>query len=430
MTARRVFALALGAYLALSVWLVWRSAVLQPYSDMFEWVDAYYRWRADGDLLGYLLAPHNLHRLAWTRGVLALDVQAFGANGYLFVAVGAACMAALALLMAREAAKAAGPGLALAGGGLAAMLTLMAGNLLDASIHINTPYAHGLVFAVAALALAEPSRPGAANWGPRLAALACLALGSLGNAVTLAAWPVMLFAAWRIRDWRWLAILAVLGGAFIALYVGGQPLPSGGGWSGERIVQAALLALNYLGLPWTRAVPALGWVMGVVMLSLAALGLLFRGGPAAPRHERLATQLILFSIGSALMAGLARTEAGQPSDVPLRYAVFLIPLHVGLLMLALPIVARLRATRPGLTEAGLAACAVLLVGHQLVMGMAAVRTTDVNRRLIADFRAGQRTPAMVPTVHTDLAKAQALSERMARDGLFQRELHLPARANP
>ena len=52
---RAVFQLALAAYLALSAWLVWRSAVLQPYSDMLDWLARYLRFRSDGDLAGYLL---------------------------------------------------------------------------------------------------------------------------------------------------------------------------------------------------------------------------------------------------------------------------------------------------------------------------------------------------------------------------------------
>jgi hypothetical protein len=423
---RIVIGLALAAYLALSAYLLWRSVVLQPYSDMFEWVAAYYRFKDGGDgLLDYLLQPHVSHRIAWARAALALDIKLFGGQGVLLPVTGALCLVAVAAICAREASRAAGRDLAMAATALAAMLALMAGDLLDAAIHINTPYLHTLVFAMLALGLAEPEQPGRGDWIRRAGALVCLALGSLGTAAALAAWPVMLWGAARNRAWPWLAVLALAGGALVGLYLAGMPPQVAGGWSLERLIQAALLALNLLGLPWTRAVPSLGWAVGAVMFVLGAAGLIFRGGRSTSRAERLATRFILFSLGVALMAGLSRTDDSAPSDVPLRYAAFLIPLHLGLLMLALPLLARLRVRHLQLVDGLLAAGAVLFVGHQLMMGLAAVRTTDANRALIAEFRKGQRTPAMIPTVHTDLDHARALSERMARDGLFQRELHLP-----
>lgn len=407
----------LAAYLALSGFLLWRSAVLAPYSDMFEWVDAYYRFAERGDLIGYLLQPHLVHRLAWTRAVLALDIQSFGAGGYLFLAVGAFCLTALAALMTGEAARAAGP-LALPAAAFAAMLTLMAGNILDASIPINTLYAHGLVFVAAALALTEPEDPARPTWPRRICALACLALGALGNAAALAAWPVMLVGAARNRDWRWFGAVLAFGGALTALYVSGeQQTASTAPWTAERLHQSTLYALNFLGLPWTRAVPALGWVIGAGVAALGCAAVTLRGGPDASRGERLATQFVLYSLAASAMAGLGRAEGAGASDTPLRYALFLVPMHVGLLMLAMPMLARFR--RPHVTSGAFAAAAIVLLGHQAVMGLAAIRTTDVNRQLIADFRQGLRSPQMTPTIHTDLTRAAMLDDRMRRDGLYQ-----------
>lgn len=412
-----VIAAALAAYLAISGFVFWRSTLLAPYSDMFEWVADYYRFTERGDLLGYLLQPHLVHRLAWTRGVLALDVQAFGAAGYLFPVVGALCLIGLALLLAREAARAAPPHLALPAAAFAAMLTLMAGNLLDASVPINTLYAHGLVFVVAALCLAETDAPPA--WSRRALALTCLALGALGNAAALAAWPVMLVGAARARDWRWFLAALLAGGLLMTLYLGG-PHAAGppSAWSLQRIAGGVLYALGFLGLPWTRAIPALGLVIGAALAALASAAFLLRGGANAPRSERLATQLILYSLAAAAMAGLGRADGVQPTDVPLRYALFVAPLHVGLLMLALPLVRRSR--RPRLIEASLAAAAVALVAHQALMGAAAIRTTDANRRLLTDFRQGVRSAQMSPAIHPDLAHAAAIEARMRRDGLFRR----------
>jgi hypothetical protein len=73
--------------------------------------------------------------------------------------------------------------------------------------------------------------------------------------------------------------------------------------------------------------------------------------------------------------------------------------------------------------------AAMLAQH-VVFAAKVIRASDVNRNLVADFKAGIRTPAMSATVHPNLAHAQAMYERLERDGLFQRELHLKPRASP
>lgn len=413
-----LIAASLAAYLVLSAFVLWRTALLAPYSDMFDWVADYYRYAERGDLADYLLQPHLQHRLAWTRAALALDIQAFAGGGYLLLALGALCLGALAVLLALEAARAAGRALALPAAAMAAMLALMAGNLLDASVPINTLYVHGLVFVVAALSLAETDAPNA--WGRRALALGCLALGALGNAAALAAWPVMLIGAARARDGRWFATALIAGGLFTAVYLSGPHAPAPPTtWSLDRLTQAALYGLGFLGLPWTRAVPALGPAIGAVVALLGLAAVALRGGAGAQRSERLATQFILYSLATAAMAGLARADGAQSSDAPLRYALFLVPLHVGLLMLAAPLAARLRVRHRAAVDGALAACALALVGHQMVMGAAAIRTTDVNRQLLAEFRQGVRTAQMSPTIHPDLAHAAAIDARLRHDGLYR-----------
>ena len=53
------------------------------------------------------------------------------------------------------AGRAAGPGLRLVGGGVAVALSLMGCDILDANADIETTYVHALVFAVAAILLAQ-----------------------------------------------------------------------------------------------------------------------------------------------------------------------------------------------------------------------------------------------------------------------------------
>jgi hypothetical protein len=415
-----VFTLALALYLAVAGWLVWRTSILEPYSDMYDWIARWRLWQAGGDLGRYLWAPHNFHHLVWTLMVLDLDIRAFGASGYLFLAVGVTCLAGAAAMLAWLAAQASGPDLRLVGGGVAAALSAMGCDILDATADINTTYVHALVFAVAAILLAEA--PGGRRVLRRGGALACAAAAGLGSAAGLAVWPALLVAAWRQGDRRWLLSVLAAGVVFSGLYLWGDSSPASGTAAHGAAVEAVELILNYLALPWVRAAPAAGLPLGAVVLavSLAATASGLRRG--ADWTARAAAALILFSLGTAAMAGAARTGVTAPSLVPMRYATFLIPLHVGLWVLALPHAQRILASRPRQVEAAVVAAAVLMVGHQAVMAVFAVRTADINLRVLADFREGRRTPAMLTTIGPDLDRAQAAAAQLRRERRYQREL--------
>jgi hypothetical protein len=420
---RLVFALALALYLGVAAWLLWRTSILEAYSDMYDWIARWDRLQADGELGRYLWAPHNFHHLVWTFAVLGADIRAFGASGYLFLAVGALCLAATAAMLASLGAAVAGPGLRLVGAGGAAALCLTGCNVLDASVDINTTYVHALVFAVAAILLAEA--PGARSLRRRGGALACAVAAGLGSAAGLAVWPALLFAAWRAGERRWMWAVLAAGVAFCGLYLLGEtagPAGAAGSASGVRLGEAIALAVNYLALPWLRGAPSAGWVIGLVVLALSAAALAAKGRRDAPWPERAAVALILFSLTTAAMAGIARTGATSPQLTPMRYAVFLAPLHVGLWALALPYLRQAWARRPGRWEAAVVAAAAVMLLHQAVMAVYAVRTSDQNLRLVADFRSGQRTQEMMATIYPDLGKAQTLATAMRREGLYQREL--------
>jgi hypothetical protein len=417
---RAAFAGALAIYVAVAGWLVWRTSILEPYSDMYDWIARWRRWQADGDLGRYLWAPHNFHHLVWTFAVLGLDIRAFGASGYLFLAVGIICLVATAAMLARFAAGAAGSGLRLVGAGGALALSLMGCDLLDATVDINTTYVHALVFAVAAILLADA--PGGRPTSRRGGALACAVAAGVGSAAGLAVWPALLFGAWRQGDRRWALTVLAAGGAFSVLYLWGDSSPTSGTTAHGGALEAAELFLNYLALPWVRAAPAAGLPIGLLVAVLSLVAVVGKGKRGADWTERAAVSLILVSLGTAAMAAAARTGVTAPNLVPMRYAAFLIPLHVGLWVLALPYVRRAWAHRPGGFQAAMAAAAVLMVGHQAVMAIFATRTADINLRAVADFREGRGSPTMLSTIYADLDQARASAAQMRREGLYQREL--------
>ena len=422
---RRIILALLWLYLALSAFVLWRAAVLAPYADEIDWIGRWYAFHADHDWRAYLLTPVNFHRIPLTFELIAFDIQALGGTNLPLVISGSLGMAAMAAILAGQAAGAAPPALKLPAAVAAAMLTLMAGSLLDAVTPICVDYVHGAVFAVAAIVVAEGAQGKSLAWRGPLALILTMAAG-LGDAAALAVWPVLALGALRRGQWVWLAAVVVVGAAFIAAYMSGQV--QGAGASAASALTHPLdgvrLALGYLLLPWSRLLLSYAWIGGAVVAIVAIAAVLLRGGRHASPPERTACALILFTLVTAVMASLGRSDLEDPANVPLRYAVLVTPLHVGLLMLLLPWAGELwRANRTAVQ--GLAAVLLLaLFAQDAVMAMKVIRAGDINRNLVADFKAGLRTPQMTLTVHPDLARAQAMYDKMAKDGLFQRELHL------
>ena len=316
--AKAAFAGALAIYLTVAAWLVWRTSILEPYSDMYDWLVRWRVWQVDGDLGRYLWAPHNFHHLVWTFAVLGLDIGAFGASGYLFLAVGVLCLAGTAAMLARLAAQAAEQGLRLVGAGVALALSLMGCDILDATADINTTYVHALVFAVAAILLAQAlgGRPTLRRGG----ALACAVAAGLGSAAGLAVWPALLFAGLRRGERRWAAVVLAAGAALSALYLVGDTSPTAGAATHGGVIEAAELFLNYLALPWVRAAPAAGLPIGVAVLavSVAAIVAKARRGRCRPGARGHRADRFFPGDGGHGGRGADRSHGAQPGAHALR----------------------------------------------------------------------------------------------------------------
>jgi len=427
---RRAVLLALGAYLLLSAYVLWRAAVLTPYSDEIDWIARWYAFRDGGAWRAYLLDPVNFHRIALTFGLIDLDARRLGGTNLPLILSGGLALAVMAWILARQAAASALPAMKLPAAALAAMLTLMAGSVLDAATPICVDYVHGAALAVLAIVLSEGAERRSLWWRGPLA-LAVAVIAGFGDGAALAVWPALAIAAARRRDWTWLAALLVVGGAYVGYYLHGQVGGAGQSAAGAlaQPLDALQLALAYLMLPWSRLLLGYAWIGGLVVAVVGVAAVALAGRSASPR-SRTAGGLILFTLITAVMAGLGRPTLEDPANVPLRYAVLVTPLHVGLLMLLLPWAGELwRASRSAGQALVLVVLAAMLAQH-VVFATKVIRASDVNRNLVADFKAGIRTPAMSATVHPNLAHAQAMYERLERDGLFQRELHLKPRASP
>ena len=415
---------------ALFAYYVWATFIGQPYWDMFSIVQRYLQYRADGNVWSYLWEPHVQHRMVWMRLLTGLDASLLAGRGYPFAIFAVACQGLTAWLLARAVRRCipGSPGVWLSW--VTVMLVLTAVAAVDCALPINGIYPQALMFSVLALVLADGGSGDGTPWrvyAPRAGALLAAMAAAFGNAAALALWPILLWVWWRSQAGRWwLGVTTLVGAAFVGAYAQGLPgAPQVGPVSGLALVaRAGAYLVSYLGLPLTRAgsVAVIGQVVGVALLVAGAAVLTVRGlvFPAAGRNERFAVSLIAFSMATAVLAAVGRVDVDVDVRVPVRYAVFMAPMHIGLLMLLWPrIAARGDRHRRGLQGVAVA-MALVLLAQQVVAGQAAVATTAAIRQTLARFSAGEVTPDMTTVVYVDLAQARRDQNAIHAAGLYLR----------
>lgn len=414
------FKLIIFIYACLFAYFCYATRVLDPYSDLLDLIDFHFRNGQGVDVLGHLLEPHgHYHRIPWLRLQVAADVSLFGGNGLAFVLPAALGLAGVAWLLARRVAEAAGDGLELPATTLTLALVLTSANAADVSTPASTSYVQTVVFAVLAMLFATARRDLShrAAFIAGVAALVCACGAAFGNAVGLVVWPALAFCGWRAgrAERAWLLTVVLAGTAFIGLYVSGLTMPNTASeLSGSSLARSLDYFIAYLGLPWVRASGVFGRMIGGLLLAAATVAVFRSGGPGAPRAERLGLSLVLFSLGTAALAAIGRSGETAVIDIPVRYAMLLAPLHVGLLLLGLPWLRRLWTARPRTVQAAILAGLAVLLVQQVLVGMVAARAGARTRDAIARFERGERTPDMTAIIHPDLARATAIDAEIRR----------------
>ncbi len=403
-----------------------RATILRPFGDMISWIDAYQEWPRHGSFAAYLWLPHNEHHMVIIRLLTAVDVSVFHAGGLVFVVAG--CGALLTTSWLFLAALRRDPALVPAVrplAWLAPMLTLNAAAVADCGIPINTVYPMALLFIVLAAVLfdgeAEPTGHTAAR---RLAALLAASLAGLANGVGLSAWPAMLWVAWRGGAAAgWLGLIATAGASYILIYLWTLPAISHVGASqlgAAHLAKMALYLLDYLALPVSRVrgFAMAAHLLGGAMLAAGTIGVwtLSFGRTLPGRTARIGGGLMIVTLVSAMLAAIGRVDMAPSVLVPLRYCVIVTPLHVGLLAVALPYVARHATTQrsPIRLRAAALAFALFLLAFQALKGATLVAATDALSAMLDRFDAGIREPAMTRVIFPDLAMAKRVVDAARR----------------
>jgi hypothetical protein len=373
------------------------------------------------------------------RLLTAFDVETFSGVAYPFIVAATTCLLLTVWLIARESGATLPRELRVPVGCFGVMLLLTAVAAVDCALPINGIYPQAVLFTVLALVLfdgpgeTEAASPQRTHWR-RVAAMLAAVAAACANAAALALWPILIWTAWRVRAGRaWIAALVIAAAAFIGFYVYGLPIaPQRGAEVGDatgvidfnRLLRMADYLVSYLGLPWTRsaALSVPGRAVGTAFL-LASVGAVIRHGvirPPGDRLERLAVGLIMFSLASALLAAIGRADVDLNLRVPVRYSLFVAPMHIGWLWLACPYLSRqwaIAKRRPRI-RALMAGAGILLLAQQVAAGEAAVATTDAMRVTIQRFIAGETDPAMTRVVFDNLDQARQSWETIRDAGLY------------
>lgn len=422
---------AAGVQVALFFWYLNATIIRQPYWDMYSWVLHYVDFRAHGDWLGYLWASHDVHRPVWIRLLTAVDIEWFRGVSYPFIVSTTVGHLITSWLLWRESRAGIEDGAGRAVGLLVIMLLFTSVAAVNCAVPITNGYLHVVTFVVVAIVLFDTNDAGApegraGRWRRVVAILAAMSAVP-ASAVGVVVWPILLFLAWRRGEGMWAAVIAVVGVAFMAVYLNGlsSAIRTAADGSGGEFLTRANYLLTYLGLPWTRssALSIPGRIIGLAFL-VAGVWAVIRGVVRQPatRLARLAVALVMFSLASAAMATLGRVDvAGHDGIlVPVRYSVLMTPLHVGLLWIVSPALARLwgdRARWPAV--AGAFACAgLLLLVQQVAAGQLAVRTASNMRETIARFVAGETDAGMVDVIYPDLEQARRELTTIREAGLY------------
>jgi hypothetical protein len=202
----------------------------------------------------------------------------------------------------------------------------------------------------------------------------------------------------------------------------------------ERGVRIVQYFIGFCGLPWSASSQKLslpggletashlaGTILGLVLI---ALGLLLAARPATgdgarARLDRICCSFILFSLAAAGMAALGRANASPSLLIPVRYALLMAPLHIGVFVLLVTRNPGASRWSVGAQSTALALIMVLGVGHQLAGRYVVLRFCANLEQELDAFNAGRRSPEMTEYVYPRMERADQVSAEMKRRGVYQ-----------
>ncbi len=410
--------------LALFFYFLWTTIVRAPFMDMLDWIVSWLYRDDHGGFVTYLWAFHNEHHMVWMRFLTAVDVELFHAAGIVFVVAGTAALLAAAAMTGIVIYRSSVSVTRYAW--LAPMLILTPANAADCGIPIFTVYPIAIFLMIGCIALSESET----RWH-RALTLPIAVCAAFGNGSALVIWPVLLWISWRQRAGvRGMVLVALVGLMFIGIYTYGTPsnapltdalrsdLPDAGDI--RRIVS---YALTFLGLPFSRA-PGLGTTGRVMGLAFLAAGLvaIVRVSlleSANTKLNRFAVAMILITLGIVALASIGRVRLDPSARVPVRYAMMVTPLHIGLLCFVIQALGRRARTASGWLAAP--GFAVALMAMQFLAVQPTFRDSEHMRLAIHEYLLGNREPGVTSFIYPEASAAERLTGMIRDRGLLDRQ---------
>jgi hypothetical protein len=420
-----VLTLIAAANSILFLYFVEKASIRVPVVDLLDWLQFYGERSKDGDWLGYLWTPHNEHRMVFSRILLALDVKWFGDQGEAFAASGFVLLLGMTVTICWKILKSdLSFSWKLTVIPIAVLLLTPANTVVMIGMQTMGGFLQASSFGVFALVLLD----GAAEQNHfstyrRTAAIVCACLAAFGDSGGLLIWPALLWSAWK-GGLRWGRIvgIACVGTLFVAAYLWNLPSPAvSKSMDFSHVVRSFDYMLRFLGLPWSH-VHELVWPGRLVGLSIFCLGSFAIASASFSVRvgtlKRLGVALILFSFLIAGAAALARVDVAVDREMPIRYGMFVVLAHLGLLLWSLDFLQRLwHGAHRRSFQWLLLGTSLAWFGQQIVIGRFAVEEASRYNDAWSRFVAGDWTPDMLRYVYPDRERAQADLAYLRANGL-------------
>jgi hypothetical protein len=308
---------AVASLLAVAVYFGARSALLAfdlhrslAYSDQWVFVGSYFGYLDGNFRWPDLLAFHNEHRIGTGRIILFADAILFNMKGWLPLVMQYASLAGIAAILARLATDKQSHFFIGAVAGLGLLWSPSQYENLSWALQTIFPFVH--LFAIAALGAFAYSLTGLRPviWLMAACAFDFLAINSLASGI-LTVVPAICISVWLRRiDWR-IVVFSAAHIAMVAWFF--YDYRSGAVHIMPSVALGLWMVIEFLGTPF-RGYPAsviatcglVGLLASVAALTWSAL---VRRKEADPRSAVLLS-IAVFVLGEAIMASLARVEAG------------------------------------------------------------------------------------------------------------------------
>jgi len=393
-------------------YFVGKTAIRVPVYDMLDWLQFYDDRVRANDWLWYLWAPHNEHRIVFTRALIAIDIRWLGGNGTAF-AILDTLLWGLALLAVWQIVFTSSRSQTFKIFSCSIVLLLLTPTYIVTTISMPGPGAFMQTpsFALFSFVLLDNETDNAPlRMFYRGCALFCACLSPFGVSAGLLVWPVLIWLSWRAgMSKRWIASIIGTGLTSVTLYLWKMP-PKGyqSPLDIQRLIGSIDYGIRFLGLPWSHS-EALTWparVVGVFILVVGVLVIIKSSFKSEnlKRAQRIGAALILFAFLAAAAAAFGRVNI--PGPTPIRYATFMLLAHLGLFLYVLPHLCVLwDGGRARSLQWGAVVLAIAWLGHQVVVGDFAIREANHYNDAWSRFVEGEWTPDMFHYVYPNREQA-------------------------